>query len=98
MNSVQPTQEGRFTVALGLAGRPAYAEYRLELSDPAGEVLRSIRRPGTALLGDAGTSVSIGGLPPGGYRLRIEGVEGKRSELLAEYVLEVTRTAEPAPG
>ena len=60
--------------------------------DPGGKVLWSDRRPGSALLGDAGTSVSVNGLGPGVYRLRIEGLSQDRTELLAEYVLEVEAT------
>jgi hypothetical protein len=66
-----------------------YGEYRLELMDRDGELLWAGRRPGKALLGDAGTSVSVGGLGPGRYRLRIEGLHPDRGELLAEYILEV---------
>jgi hypothetical protein len=52
-------------------------------------VLWSGRRPGRSLLGDAGTSVSMNGLVPGVYRLRIEGLRPDRTELLAEYLLRV---------
>lgn len=82
-------QEGRFTVALSLPDHPAYGEYRLELLDRSGQVLWGSRRPGMALLGDAGTSVSVKGIGPGLYRLRIEGLQERGSELLAEYLLEV---------
>ncbi|HEX7182636.1 MAG TPA: hypothetical protein VF756_12400 [Thermoanaerobaculia bacterium] len=84
-----PPQADRFTVALSLADDPVYGEYRLELMDRDGQVLWTGRRPGKALLGDAGTSVSIDGLRPGPYRLRIEGLHPDRTELLAEYVLAV---------
>ena len=86
-------QDGRFTVALRLADSPAYGEYRLELRDREGKVLRSLRRPGSALLGDDGTSVSIDGIGPGLYRLRVEGLPPERGRLLAEYLLEVEPTA-----
>lgn len=84
-----PPQGGRLTVALSLADHPVFAEYRLELVDRDGKVLWTGRRPGKTLLGDAGTSVSISGLNPGRYRLRIEGLSPDRSELLAEYLLDV---------
>ena len=84
-----PSRADRLTVALRLADHPVYSEYRLELVDRDGKVLWSGRRPGKALLGDAGTSVSIRGLIPGLYRLRIEGLHPDRSELLAEYLLEL---------
>jgi hypothetical protein len=82
-------EKGRFTMALPLGDQPAYGEYRFELLDRAGEVLWTGRRPGKALLGDAGTSVSINGLAPGRYRLRVEGLQPDRTELLGEYLLEV---------
>jgi Putative zinc-finger len=90
VNSVRiPPHEDRFTVTLGLAARPAYDEYRLELMDREGKLLWGGRRPGRSLLGDDGTEVSVSGLGPGLYRLRIEGVHPDRSELLAEYLLQV---------
>jgi hypothetical protein len=95
VNPVPITVQGEgFTVALSLADHPVYGEYRLELMDRNGEVLWAGRRPGKALLGDIGTSVLVSGLGPGLYRLRIEGVRGKRSELLAEYRLAVERLKE----
>lgn len=81
----------RFTVALSLADHPIYGEYRLELLDRDGKVLWAGRRPGKAMLGDAGTSLSVSGLGPGVYRLRIEGVEPDRTALLAEHLFEVGR-------
>jgi len=92
-----PAQGKGFTVALSLADHPVYGEYRLELMDRNGEVLWAGRRPGKALLGDIGTSVSVSGLGPGLYRLRIEGIQGKRSELLAEYRLGVERQSRSMP-
>jgi len=90
VNSVRiPPHEDRFTVTLGLAARPAFDDYRLELMDREGKLLWAGRRPGGSLLGDDGTEVSVSGLGPGLYRLRIEGVHPDRSELLAEYLLQV---------
>jgi hypothetical protein len=86
-----PASGDRVLVALSLPDHPAYAEYRLELIDRAGEVLWAAHRKAAALLGDAGTSLSFAGLAPGRYRLRIEGLHPDRSELLAEYLLEVER-------
>ena len=86
-----PPKGGRLTVALSLADHPLFEEYRLELMDRDGEVLWSGRRPGKALLGDAGTSVSMKGISPGHYRLRIEGLSPGGSEFLAEYLLEIER-------
>jgi cell division protein FtsB len=82
-------QTGRVTVALSLADHPVYGEYRLELMDRDGEVLWSAHRPGKSLLGDAGTKVSVSGLEPGLYRLRIEGLQPERGELGGEYILKV---------
>ncbi|HKH48856.1 MAG TPA: zf-HC2 domain-containing protein [Thermoanaerobaculia bacterium] len=87
----------QFRTALSLADHPVFDEYRLVLTDREGKVLWEGRRPGPSLLGDAGTWVSLRGLGPGRYRLRIEGLHPDRRELLAEYVLDVTRTAGPAP-
>ncbi|MFL6196581.1 MAG: zf-HC2 domain-containing protein [Thermoanaerobaculia bacterium] len=84
-------REGRFTLALSLAGHPAYAEYRLALFDGKGKALWSARQPGKALLGDAGTSIAVNGLSPGRYRLRVEGLQPGRADLLAEYLLAVER-------
>ncbi|HWN44117.1 MAG TPA: zf-HC2 domain-containing protein [Thermoanaerobaculia bacterium] len=90
VSSVRLPEKGdRFTLALSLAGHAVYGEYRLELVDQSGRVLWSGRRPGNALLGDAGTSVLVNGLGPGAYRLRIEGLRPDRTELLAEYLLQV---------
>jgi Putative zinc-finger len=86
-----PPQGDRLTVSLSLADHPVFEEYRLELVDRDGKVLWSGHRPGKALLGDAGTSVSMKGLSPGLYRLRIEGLSPDRSELLAEYLFEIER-------
>jgi hypothetical protein len=78
----------RFTVALSLADHLVHEEYHLELLDQDGEVQWTGDLPARALLGDAGTSVSIQGLAPGRYRLRLEGLRPAR-RLLAEYLLEV---------
>jgi len=83
------TQAKGFSVAVNLADHPASREYRFELVDRDGRVLWTGRRPGSTLLGDAGTSVAVRGLSPGTYRLRIEGLEPDRTELVAEYVLAV---------
>jgi hypothetical protein len=90
INPVRPsTPAGRFTVALSLTDPQVYGEYRLELTDRNGQILWTTRRPGGSVLGDAGTSLSIGGLGPGRYRLRIEGLLPGRSQRLAEYLLDV---------
>lgn len=86
-----PSPADRFTVAINLADHPTYGDYRLELMDRDGEVLWAGHRPGKTLLGDAGTSVSVRGLTPGLYRLRIEGLHPDRSELLAEYLFQIER-------
>jgi hypothetical protein len=88
VNPVQP-QEGRITVALDLADSSTYPEVRLELVDRKGKVLWSGRRPGTSVLGDAGTSVTLDGLASGRYHLRVEGLQPDRTRLLAEYLLDV---------
>jgi hypothetical protein len=85
----KPPRQDRFTVALSLADGTAYEEYRLELIDREGKRLWAGRRPGSALLGDAGTSLSIRGLGPGLYRLRIQGLRRDHAELVAEYLLDV---------
>jgi hypothetical protein len=90
-----PTTGDRVTVALSLADHPAYDRYRFELMDRAGDVLWAGHRPASALLGDAGTSVSFTGLTSGLYRLRIEGLQPERSELVAEYVLKVEPALHP---
>lgn len=82
-------QADRFTVTLSLDDHPVYNEYRLELMNQDGEILWSARRPGKSLLGDAGTRISVNGLNPGVYRLRIESLYPERSELLSEYLLRV---------
>ena len=83
-------QSDRLTAALNLGNGPVHAEYRFELTDSGGKVLWSGRRPSGSLLGDAGTSIAIRGLAPGRYRLRVEGLQPDRTELLGEYLLEVT--------
>lgn len=80
----------RLTAALDLGEGPVHAEYRFELTDPHGKVLWTGRRPAVSLLGDAGTTLSIRGLAPGRYRLRVEGLSPDRTELLGEYLLEIT--------
>jgi uncharacterized coiled-coil protein SlyX len=82
-------QADRFTVTLSLDDHPVYNEYRLELMDQNGEILWSAHQLGKSLLGDAGTRVSVNGLDPGLYRLRIEGLQPERGELLGEYILKV---------
>ncbi len=91
VNPVRTAQGGRITVALSLADRPLYPEYRFELIDRNGQVLWSGRRPGRILLGDAGTNASMNGLAPGRYRLRVEGLQPDRTDLLGEYLLAVER-------
>lgn len=95
VNSV-PEQGDRVGVELTLADHPVYNEYRFELLDRDGQVLWTGRRPGKALLGDAGTRIFIQGLGPGLHTLRIEGLRSDRTDLLATYLLDVTRTVEPA--
>ena len=82
-------QADRVTLAVDLSDHPAFADYRFELLDRDGKVLWAGRRPGKSLLGDAGTTLSLSGLGPGPYRLRIEGLSPDRTELLGEYLLEV---------
>lgn len=95
VNAVRiPAPAKSFKVAVNLDDRAVYDEYRLELFDRDGKVLWSARRPRQALLGDDGTSVSVSGLGPGRYRLRIEGLHPRGSDLLAEYLLAVV-TANP---
>lgn len=95
VNAVRiPAQAKGFNVAVRLDDRPGYDEYRLELLARDGKVLWTARRPGKAVLGDEGTSVSVSGLGRGRYRLRIEGLHPRGSDLLAEYLLEVV-TANP---
>ncbi len=81
-------EAGGVTVALSLADPPPYGEYRLELLDRNGKALLTEVRPGASLLGDAGTLVSIIGLAPGRYRLRIHGLGPGQGNLLGEYLLE----------
>lgn len=95
VNAVQiPAQAKGFKAAVRLDDQAVYDEYRLELLDRDGKVLWTARRPKTALLGDDGTSVSVSGLGPGRYGLRIEGLHPRGSDLLAEYLLEAV-TASP---
>jgi hypothetical protein len=86
-----PREDDRFAVTLRLPEHRRFEEYRLELVDRSGKVLWTGRRPSRSVLGDSGTSVSVSGLGPGLYRLRIEGVSPERSELLGEYALDVLR-------
>jgi hypothetical protein len=86
--------EKGFTAAVDLGDHRGYAEYRLELIARDGKLLWTGRRRATALLGDDGTSIAVSGLGPGRYRLRIEGLNARGSDLVAEYLLEVV-TASP---
>jgi anti-sigma factor ChrR (cupin superfamily) len=96
VNAVQlPAQAKSFTVAVSLTDGAGYGEYRFELLNRAGEVLWAGRKPGKTLQGDAGTAVSVHGLGPGLYRLRIEGLEPDRTELLGEYLLKVETSFRP---
>jgi hypothetical protein len=88
--AVNPVRQAdRVTLAVDLSDHPVHPEYRFELVDQDGKVLWAGRRPGRSLLGDAGTTLSLTGLAPGNYRLRIEGLSPDRTELLGEYLLEV---------
>jgi anti-sigma factor RsiW len=89
-------QIGRATVTVNLTRHPPYGEYRFELLARQGEVLWSGHRSGKALLGDAGTSVSVSGIGPGLYRLRIEGLQKERTDFLGEYLLEVSFSSAPS--
>jgi hypothetical protein len=91
VNAITISQPGdRFTVALPLPDRPA-SEILFELIDPQDKTLWKSRRPSASLLGDAGTSITIRGLSPGRYRLRVDGWQPE----LAEYILQID-AAEPA--
>lgn len=90
-----PLRSKRVTVALDLSGHPAYGEYRLELLDRDGKALWTGRRAGTSILGDAGTWVSLTGASPGLYRLRVEGLNPDRTDLLGEYLLEIGEQEAP---
>lgn len=88
--AVNPVRQAdRVALLVDLSDHSAYAEYRFELIDADGNVLWVGRRPGRALLGDAGTTLSVTGLGPGRLRLRIEGLNPDSTELLGEYLLEV---------
>lgn len=96
VNAVEiPAKAKSFTVAVSLAESAAFSECRFELTDRDGQVLWAGRKPGKALLGDAGTSVTVHGLDPGLYRLRVEGLEPDRTQLLSEYRLEVKTSPHP---
>lgn len=86
-NPVRP-EAGSITVAFDPGGHPPYGEYRLELLDRNGNVLWTGSRPSASVVGDAGTLVSIAGLAPGRYRLRIHGLGPGQGDLLGEYLLE----------
>jgi hypothetical protein len=83
-------QQHRFTVGLDLPDSPVFPEIRIELTDRAGAVVWSGRRPGDVLAGGDGATLTVGGLRPGRYRLRIEGLQPDRTRFLGEYVLDVT--------
>lgn len=77
-------QNGRVTFALKVPDtRPVV---RFELADRAGRVIWSAGRPIESVLGDDGTSVTIAGLTPGRYRLRIGMPEDTED---TEYILDV---------
>lgn len=86
-NFVPPAE--RILLAVATTDPPAFPEYRFELLGPKGEVLWSGHRPGSAVLGDAGTTVTLSGLGPGRYRLRVEGISAERTELVGDYLLDV---------
>ena len=89
VNRVTP-QGGSFTAGMSLPDSPLYPEIRIELADRrSGKVVWEGRQPGDALLGDDGASITVHGLTPGRYRLRIEGLQSDRARLLAEYLLDV---------
>lgn len=77
------------TLLLDLSSSPTFAEYRLELLDASGNIAWTARRPAGSLLGDAGTTLSLRGLTPGSYSLRIEGARPDGTSLLADYALEI---------
>lgn len=94
VNSVRiPVQEGGFTVTVSLAKYPPHRKYRFELRDRNGKVLCSCHQRGESLSGDAETSVYVAAHSPEFYRLRIEGHDANRRELLVEYLLEVEPAA-----
>jgi hypothetical protein len=72
-------QNGRVSFALNVPD--SHPEVRFELVDRTGRVVWSARRPAESVLGDDGTSVTLAGLAPGRYRLRIDSG--------AEYILDV---------
>lgn len=86
VSSVRASPDHRIAVAIDLAGHPASEEYRFELIDSKGKALWSGRRLGASVLGDDGTSVSIRGLGPGLYRLRIKADGGTP---VAEYPIRI---------
>lgn len=89
-SDVLQLQDGSFTVGLSLPDdSPVFAEVRIEIVDRKGNVIWSGRRPGDAL-GDDGASITVRGLRPGRYRLRVEGLQPDRTRFLGEYALDVT--------
>lgn len=83
-------RDGSFTVGLAVPDDLPFffPEVRLEILDRNGRVVWSGRRPGEAL-GDDGASVTVQGLRPGRYRLRVEGLQPNRTRFLGEYALDV---------
>jgi len=87
-----PPPAKRFTVSLSPPDHPADGEYRFELVNGGGEVLWASQWPANAILGDAGTSVSIRGLGPGRYRLRVASLNPDGSPTrFDEYLLQVEK-------
>ncbi|HEX3130194.1 MAG TPA: zf-HC2 domain-containing protein [Thermoanaerobaculia bacterium] len=82
------SRNGSFTVGLGPSETQVFPEIRLEIVDRNGKVVWSGRRPGESL-GDDGASLTIQGLRPGRYRLRVEGLQPNRTRFLGEYALDV---------
>ncbi len=79
----------RWTLAVDTAAFPLFPDYRFELAQPDGTLLWSGRRPASAVVGDAGMAITLAGLVPGRYELRVEGLSSRRTELLGEFRLDV---------
>lgn len=87
-----PADARLFTVILNPAGRPAFAEYELEIVDAAGDVLRRDGGLKPNPFGSFSATLSRGLLGPGDFRVRLVGIDsGGGRQTVEEYALRIER-------
>ncbi|MFL6201360.1 MAG: zf-HC2 domain-containing protein [Thermoanaerobaculia bacterium] len=86
-----PADARLFTVVLSPAGRPAFAEYELEIVDAGGNVVRRDGGLKPNAFGSFSATLSRDLLGPGDFRVRLVGIKDGSRQTVEEYALRIER-------